>query len=433
VSRSIFFISQSLGALISGVLTAGALASDLTITSSISDTVELNDNPALRSGGPSSGILGSYSSSSLNALYKTPTTTFQVGGDLQYRKSFGPGAEGSSLSETTSDGLTMRFQKDGKTAGDVDYVAATYRRTDAALLQQQDIGVASASAPVTGDLIYYSASGGGSRRLNNTDSFNWSVNGNWTTYSPSGGGATPFASYTGGVGWNHRVSPLIDFSASSSLSWQIYDNIENTKTLSSTTTGGLTMRLSDRLTASARAGVAIYKTTQDTAGPVSLFPVSNDPLTNPLLNASPAVAGTTVGPVIDLSMSYKLLKFTQVSASASQAVTPGTLGGLSKRTSITVSLDQTINSSSSLSFTGNLSRFEPPSGGGGTTDLYLLSGTYSYRLTREWRASASYIYRVLSTGDTTPTTGDFSGFTPGTNAHSNSVLFVIARDFTLKP
>ena len=159
MSKFLSFTAPCLGVFIAGAMMAGARASDLTVTSHFSNSLEYNDNFTLKNA-PSSGVLGNYSTISLLAVKRTQTTLLDVGGDFTYRKYFGPGASELGFSETKSDGLNIRFEKSGKLQGDKDFIVASYRRTDARLALRTDTGIFS---NVTGDLITYSANGGGSQ------------------------------------------------------------------------------------------------------------------------------------------------------------------------------------------------------------------------------------------------------------------------------
>jgi hypothetical protein len=215
----------------------------------------------------------------------------------------------------------------------------------------------------------------------------------------------------------------VDFNLATNLGYSIYDNTANTMLLSSQTTGGLTLRLSDRLTISSNAGVAIFKTTQDVAGPVVIVPSVPDPFNTPLFTPAPFISGTVIGPVWTANLNYKLLKSTTFTLLAGESIYQGSLGDLTKSTRIGANVNHTINSISTLGLAVQASILEPPAGGS-ATNSYSGMVSYSHRLSQEWFATATYIYRRL---ESTPTAGQNS------TASSNAVLFVISKDFVLKP
>lgn len=417
MSRLYRFIALHFILSVSGALVSGAGASDLTVKSSVSEIVEYHDNYALRSGA-SSGVLGAYSTATLSALQRTPTTTFQLGGDITYRKYFGPGVSAIGVSETTSDGLNMRFEKTGKLKEDIDYIGATYRRADAALSQRQDVGVST----VTGDIITYSANGGGNRQLNARDSVNWLASANMTTYLPTSSTSTPFNSILARVGWNHRTTETLDLIGSSDATWLFYDNATQTRASIWQTLGGLRLKLTSLLTFTANGGIGIVTKTQNS---VTAAPAANafDPITGIPFNAAPTNSGTALGPVWDIGITYKPLKSTDLTIAASQGVTPGTIGDISKRTSLSARVNYQINTSSSVNLGTTFTRIEP--GNSPVSDFFTASAAYNYRLTREWNAIFAYNYRQRNLASF-----NTSG---GSSAASNSVILTVVRDMTLKP
>ena len=75
-----------------GMAPSAAFAVDWSIKSSLSESVELNDNQFLRT--PPAGSVGSYSTITANAEALTPTSKFDFDSDGTYRKYWGPGTEG---------------------------------------------------------------------------------------------------------------------------------------------------------------------------------------------------------------------------------------------------------------------------------------------------------------------------------------------------
>jgi hypothetical protein len=407
-------------------IAGGAAASDLTVKGRVAETIELNDNYGL-SPNPS-GVLGSYSSGNFSALYATPTTRFTLNGDVVYRKYFGPGAEATSLTETTSDGVSMRFERDGKALGDRDFVYAGRTRQDTSFAQRNDIGFSNAA--VKNDIITYTDGAGGARRLTGIDVINGSVDAVQTAYSPPNSSNTPFNTYRASGGWSHSATHTIDLNMAGNIGLSKFENSADTQVVGARMTGGATIRLSDRLKVAGNAGMVIFKTTQNAIGPVVIVPTLTDPFNTPLFTPAPAVAGTSTAPVWDASLNYQLFTPTSITFTASQEVSQGALGDIAKRTQFTLGLNHNINAISTLTLFAGLYTYEPPAGGTATTN-FIGSASYSYRLSRDWNATATYIYRKLESSTSTGITSTPTGV--AATASSNALLFVVAKEFVLVP
>jgi hypothetical protein len=415
VSKILSFTASCLGAIAAGAIVTTARASDLTLTSTVSDSTEYNDNFLLKTG-PASGVLGSYSTISLFGTQRTATSTLDFSGNLSYRKYFGPGAHDLPLSENISDGLNFRYQKFGRLQGDKDFIGASYRQADAALVQRQDIGVAT----VTGNINTYSVDGGGSRQLSALDSLNWSANATTTTYSPSSGG-TAFSNYLAGGSWAHRLNDTTDFVVSSDMTWLNYDDASQSRTTIFRAEGGIRSKLSSRLTLTANAGATLVNTTQEHPGGI-VTPII-DPLTGIPFTIPPS-AGSALGPVWDISLIYLWTKSTDFTVTASESVTPGATGSVSTREIATAAITHRINSASTLNLSASATHFAA-GGPVPVSDVFVTGASYDYRFTRDLRANLNYSYRFRRVEDT-PTA-------PGNSAHSNSIILTISQDTTLKP
>ena len=144
------------------------------------------------------------------------------------------------------------------------------------------------------------------------------------------------------------------------------------------------------------------------------------------------ISGAVTDWIGDAVLTYKMLKHTTLTLSASQTVGPSVVGSLFKTDTVAVGLAHTINTRSTLSFAASATRQISTS----TTDLVSASVTYGYQLAREWTAQVSYRYlhRFAANGtvfvDPITNTPTVSGAGP---ASSNSVLFVVSRNFTVLP
>jgi len=201
-----------------------------------------------------------------------------------------------------------------------------------------------------------------------------------------------------------------------------YGNAFNTQVQIFREQAGFDATLSAVLSFRANAGVAYLVTDRGVSGSafgsgVSAIPVSSS-------------VSDWIG---DAVLTYRMLKSTTLSITASQSVGPSIVGSLFKRDSIVASLSHNINARSTLSFSASGNRQIATN----TTDYASASATYSYNLTREWLASATYRYlhRFASTGGTAifdPITGTptVSGIGP---ADSHSLMFVVTHNWTVLP
>ena len=76
-----------------GLAPGPALAWDWSLSSTLSQTFELNDNQFMRNM-LAGGTLGSYTTVTANAVALTPTSRLTVDSDVGYRKYWGPGNRG---------------------------------------------------------------------------------------------------------------------------------------------------------------------------------------------------------------------------------------------------------------------------------------------------------------------------------------------------
>lgn len=75
-----------------GMVPTAAFALDWSLSTTQSQTVELNDNPFLKT--PAGAAVGSYSTITANAEARTPVSKFDFDADGTYRKYWGSGVDG---------------------------------------------------------------------------------------------------------------------------------------------------------------------------------------------------------------------------------------------------------------------------------------------------------------------------------------------------
>jgi len=128
-------------------------------------------------------------------------------------------------------------------------------------------------------------------------------------------------------------------------------------------------------------------------------------------------------------LTYKPLKTTTFTLTASQSIGPSIVGSLFETSTVRGSVTQTINAASSLTVAADISRSLSTT----TTDFASASVSYSYQWARAWSASLTYrfLHRFEASGTTTidPITNTpvSAGIAP---ASSNSLVFTVSRNFT---
>jgi hypothetical protein len=391
-----------------------AFAYDWSIKASESETVELNSNQFLRSS--PAGSLGSYTTLNADAQARTPTSLFNFTGDGTYKKYWGPGVAGTA-SEFLNYGFKARYELKEKSRFDREYVEASWRQQSTSLALLNDLGV---SVPTSGFIDRLTLTGGIDRSVSAIDTVSLLATSTRTSYEPSSGGL-PFTDTLARGNWRRSLSSVTAINLSSEYELLEYGNAFNTQVQIFREQAGFDVTLSAVLSFRANAGVAYLVTDRG---------VSNSPFGG-TTSATP-VSSSVSDWIGDAVLTYRMLKSTTLSVMASQSVGPSVVGSLFKRDSITASLIHIINSRSTLSLSAAGNRSISTT----TTDYTSASATYSYNLTREWMASATYRYlhRFASTGTTIfdPITGTptVSGTGP---ADSHSLMFVVTHSWTVLP
>jgi hypothetical protein len=398
-----------------GVAPSVAYAFDWSIQTTQSESVELNDNQFLKTS--PAGSLGSYSTLTANAEARTSDSKFDLNSDGTYNKYWGAGVDGLP-SETLNYGFKAHYELDGKNNFDREFVESSWRQTSTALALLNDLGIA---APVNGFLDTLTASGGIDRSVSARDNLSFFATSTQTSYEPSSGG-TEFTDTLARGSWRHSYSSLIAFNASSEFELLNFDNATNTSEQIYRNQLGIDATLSPLLSFRGNAG-AIYIITD--GGINSLAGIG----ANGLASSASSALLDWIG---DAALTYKMLKNTTFTLTASQTVAPSIVGSLFKTDIIAAGLSHTINDRSTLSFSATGTRSIATT----TTDYVSASATYGYSLTQAWNAQLTYRYqhRFASSGGTTidPITGTPTVSGLGA-ANSNSILAVVSHSYTVLP
>jgi hypothetical protein len=398
-----------------GFLPRPALAWDWSLSSTMSQTVEFNDNLFMRNM-LAGGTLGSYTTVTANAVALTPTSRLTVDTDVGYRKYWG-GTEGVTQTESDMVGINAHYVTFGKVPGDTAFVDGSFRRSSAVVAVLGDLGLATRAH---GDIDQTALRGGFQRSLSALDTVSFSIGSALTSYDPSSSG-TQFTDSTAAASWRHRVDPMTTISVDSQLAWLNYDTAPRSNTILFTNTAGFETSFSPVFSYGASAGTIYSNVDSAQTGflPGTAF--------NPSYAAS-----SSVGFVGNAHAIYRLTKNTTLNLLASQTTAPAITGALTKRTVLHAGLTEAINGRSSISVAGDVSR---QTLSGVTNDFVSGSISYAYQLARDWNASLTYRYlhRTAANGNVLldPLTG-----LPVSNAgaaSSNSVMVTLANTAIIIP
>jgi hypothetical protein len=396
-----------------------AFAVDWSISSTLSETTELNDNQFLRTM-LAGGTLGSYTTITTNAQARTPTSRFVFDGDISYQKYWGAGTEGVPQTEFRSDGIKARYEITGKDPTDLSYAELILREQSTALAILSNLGFATAAQ---GFLDTSTIRGGVERNLTHVDFATLTGRSTYTNFDPPGGGTNFTDSSVLGT-WRHRLTSNAALTASSEVEWLNFNNPSNTSIMILRNMAGVDATLSQVLSFRGMAGAGYVNAENATA--LSILPGS----------PGSASSGSVTDFIADLLLTYRMLKNTTATFYGTQTIGPSVVGSLTKQTTIGTGLTHTINSRSSLSLGASATRQVAQ---GSSSDFYSQSVTYSHQLAREWSAQVAYrhLHRTAATGSTPtlffdPVTGVPIASGLGA-ASSNSLMVVLSRNLTVLP
>jgi hypothetical protein len=404
------------------VIPSGAKAWDWSLNSTLTETVEANDNPFLRA--VAGGALSSYSTIAANAVARTPDSKFAFDGSASYQKYWGPGVDGAP-SENLGYNAHLLYQINGKTDGDREYVEAGWHRQSSAFALLGQLGVVTNTR---GFLDTTNVGGGIDRSLSARDSLSLAVHSTYTSFDPGTGG-TPFLDTLANASWRHRISPIATLIGSSDAEFEHFDNTLNTDIMILRESAGFDATFSPLLSLRGMAGLAYLQTERGSPA----FSI------NPATPANTSASGSLTDFIGNMVLTYKMFRDTTLTLNADQTIAPSTVGSLIKSTSAGAGLSYQVNSHQTLSFATSLSR---TTSAGATSNFLSGSISYSYLLTKEWTAQLSYrhLHEFANSG-TTPTgfiVDPLSGIPipvlSGTGPiDSNSIMVVVTRSISILP
>ena len=387
-----------------GLCTPGARALDWNIRSSLSESLEFNDNRRMAVNPPGNSY-NSVSSLMFDAKALTPTSVAGLVGNLRYLTFAGPGEANSR--NTLDKNVTAAFTKRAKLT--TYNFMTSWSQADAATIQLDETGVATVGGSVTTTTF-----GGGLRHeLGPRDTISWQTTYVSTEFTSAG--STPIASLTSTVDWNHKLSPITVLTPSLQFQRLNYDNAAQTEVTFWKATMGMNTELTKRLSFQAAAGGTLLNGEQNNVGGSA----------NPALPTS----GSVTGWLANAQLIYNPLATVRVVLTAAHTTAPNTFGQINTSDTVGVYVSYDINTVSSLSLSGSVSQqssaVERVSAQAGSSANESLSAViaYSRQLAREWRTNLSYRY-AQQRGNSNINNSD---------ARSNSVVFNISRDVTILP
>ena len=324
----------------------------------------------------------------------------------------------------------MNFRANHVTELDRFNFAASWSRSDAAVTQLAQTGVANAH----GSINTYDVNAGVTHDVGRLDTISWTVD--WNTVSFTDPTQIPYNDINSTILWAHTFSPTTTFTNSLNFDWFSQDNAANSQRLLWRFTSGVQSQLTPRLTFNGQIGLIFANayqnggntnTTQSTEGGSQICGsgICITPITPFVPGVTPfqPLIGAGHGWIGNVGLTYRLLKDTSVSFNAAQAITPMFTGQLQQSSSLGISLNRQINQLSNLSFFASYVQTTSPNGFGPLqfsqatateSDFFSAGVNYSYRLAPEWSANISYTFRENVT-----------------LAKSSTVLFSLSKSFTL--
>lgn len=366
-----------------------AWAIDLQIRSSLSQTLEINDNRNMSVN--SAGVTyAPVSSLVLDVLARTPTMRFEASGNLDYRTFFGPGAVNTN--NALDRGARAKLTKTTRlTTYDI---GASYSLRDAGTVQLDDVGIRT----VSGEIVTYALEGGFKHQIGARDTLLFSMRGSSVTFSSQPN--NDYQDITSTATWVHRANRILDMIGL--INYYFQDRASNDIAMWRAT-GGVDARLSPRLSLRGSAGAVYIESSGTPVVPV---------------NGTPIVSGSGATWIADATLTYRLRATTRVSVAVARSVAPDGLGDISQRETISATLTEEVNRRSSLSFATGFSRNGAGTSGGASDNLSA-SAIYAYRLTPELNANISYRFNQRMSDSGT--------------ARSNSILMSVRRSVTVLP
>jgi hypothetical protein len=368
-----------------GVFTPGAHAVDWTVRSTLTETVEASDNRRLvvNPKGPS---YSSFSSLLFDALARTPTSRFNLTGNLSYSAYAGPGE--TDTVNALNNNVTARYEHSTKLSNY--FVTASRSESETSQIQLEETGVST----LNGSTISTIFSGGFRYDLTRRDTLAWQTS--FSTNEFTGSLVPPVKNITSSVNYSHRANPLMTMTSSLQFQNLIFDNPANPDTTIWQATVGMQTQLTRHFGIQGTIGTTV-----------------RDGGSTPIPTSASASGS---GLIFNASMNYRIIRFLEATLAMSRSTAPTTFGQIQSSDTVSGALRYTINENSSALLSGSYSTV---SGDTGSFNALNASASYTRRLARGLQSALSYRYFERDSG--------------GTTARSNTVSFSLTWDVTVLP
>lgn len=379
--------------LAASAICAPAIAGDWTLRTNLSETFSANDNFDFIKD-PDGSVFGLNSKIGLTAEYRSHVDELTLDGALGYQTYFGNA--GNIPDDRLMPSFNASYLRRGKTT---DFSAgASYVYEPASTT---NTGLEIPGTEQAGDRATLSANTSVAYKINARNSLTLAARLSKTDFYNAAPADVPFTTVGSTLTWKRSLSKRVDYSLSNSIDWYSYDDAVNRERLYYVLRGGLSARLSHRLTATAGLGGTLGNVRRD-----ELFPIGSRSST------------TSVGTLADAGFTYAL-KTGSIGGTVSYGLTPDENGKFSNNLNFGASYNYTVNDHTSLRLGAQYQLSDSAINGSLANDTFSISPSLSYSLARDWMLSASYQFARQD---------DEQGI-----AYQNAVYLTLSRNYVLLP
>jgi hypothetical protein len=359
---------------------------DLRIRSTATETFEFNDNRALQAVSAGNSY-NTISSLLFDVDARTPATRFNVNSNLSYRTFAGPGEENTK--NVLEKSVNGKFEQTEKLT--TYNVVASWREFDTATVQLEETGIATLS----GTTVSQSVGGGLKHKLTPRDTIAWQTT--WSSTVPQGG--TSFEALSSTVNLSHSVNAFTSLDQSIVGQHLTYSNRPDI--MFWTTTSGIKIQPIRPLTIRGAVGASFVDANSKTTVP------------------SPATVagGTELDWLANVSVNYDVTRQMKLGFTAARSTSPNTFGQFSTSESLGASLTYEVTREARVFMAASFT--QQTFVGASPTQNSSASISYVYRLARDWSTRTTYQFAQRHSNIS--------------SAHSNSLLFVLTRDYIVLP
>ncbi len=373
-----------------GVVFTQAYGSGWLLDASITERFEFNDNIDSKPSGAENAA-GSITNLNTTLAWKGHRRTAKFSSSFDLKKFFGPGARPEH--NTFNHFHKANFSIKRKTTT-FDY-SASFRSQDAASSVLDDTGIV---IPFDTNRFNSILSAKVNYEVNSRSQINFSGSASQVDFERTSATLAPFFDIDLKVSLVHKLTKRTTGTLSIAADFHDADDAFDTKRNMYRLAGEVSTELSPRLSADIKVGAIMVEGSRGAT------------------TTSAAFSGSSTGNFFNVGLNYQM-KLTNLSLTASNDVTPNTLGRLSRKNRLGFSVTHQINHRSKIGF--SVGAISNESILGTTNDSLSIAPTYSYRLTKKLNANFGYVYRHQEA--------------LGIASHSNKVFFSLSRALSLLP